>query len=55
MQVKDWFRKFREGWTSVKSDEHSGRPSISNKQLMTDKGYAAMLDNWRMIIRELSN
>jgi hypothetical protein len=22
MQVKDWFRQFREGWTTVKSDEH---------------------------------
>jgi len=22
MQGKDWFRQFREGWTTVKSDEH---------------------------------
>jgi hypothetical protein len=35
MQVKDWFRQFREGWTSVKSDEHWGRPSMSSKRWLT--------------------
>jgi len=40
---------------SVKSAECSGRPSISRNQLMTDEVHSVVLDDWRTIIRELSN
>jgi AraC-like DNA-binding protein len=54
-QVKEWFRHFKEGWTSAESDEHSGRPSTSRNQVMIDKVLSAMLDNRRITIRELSD
>jgi hypothetical protein len=53
--IKEWFRWCKEGRTSVKSDEHSGRPSTSRNQLMSDKVRFSMLDNQRIAIRELSD
>jgi hypothetical protein len=54
-QVKEWFMQFKEGQTSVESDECSGRPSTSRNQLVTDKMHSAVLDNRRITIRELSD
>jgi hypothetical protein len=34
LKVKEWW--FKEGQTSVESDEHSGRLSMSRNQLMVD-------------------
>jgi len=42
-------------WMSVKSDEHSGGSSTSRTKLMINKVCSAMLDNWRIRTRELSN
>jgi len=36
-QVFDWFRRFKEGRTSVESDPHSGRPSTSRNEEMIAK------------------
>ena len=33
-QVFDWFRRFKEGRTSVESDPRSGRPSTSRNEEM---------------------
>ena len=55
MQDKEWFRWFKEEWTSVKSDEHSGRPSTSRNKLMIDTVCSAMLDNHRITFRQLSD
>jgi transposase len=44
-QVKEWFRRFKAGLTSIESDERSGRPSMSTNQLVIDKVRSAMLDN----------
>jgi hypothetical protein len=55
MQVKEWFMSLKEGWMSVERDEHSGRPSTSRNKLMTDKVRSAMLDNWQITTRELSD
>jgi transposase len=54
-QVTEWFRQFREGWTSLKSDERSGRPSTSRNQLMIDKVRSAKPDTRRITIRQLSD
>jgi hypothetical protein len=54
-QVKEWFRQFKKGRKSAKSDERSGSPSTSRNQLVIDKVCFAMLDNRRIIIRELSD
>ena len=36
-QVLDWFRRFKEGRTSVESDPRSGRPSTSRNEEMIVK------------------
>jgi len=54
-QVEEWFKRFKEGWASVESDEHSGSLSTSRNQLMIDKVHSAMLDNCRITITELSD
>jgi hypothetical protein len=54
-QVKEWFKWFKEGWTSVASDERSESLSTSRNQLMIDKVHSAMLDNCRITITELSD
>jgi hypothetical protein len=46
--VKEWFRLFKEGWTSVESDECAG---MSRNQLMIDKEGSAMMDDRRIKIR----
>jgi hypothetical protein len=55
MQDKEWFRWFKEERMSVKSDEHSGRPSTSRNKLMIDTVCSAMLDNHRITFRQLSD
>jgi len=52
-QVKEWFKRFKKGWTSVESDECSGSLSTSRNQLMFDNVLSAMLDNCRITITEL--
>jgi hypothetical protein len=54
-QVKVWFRWFKEGQTSIESDECSGRPSTSRNPVMIDKEHSAVLDNRTITIRELSD
>jgi hypothetical protein len=47
-EVKEWFTLFKEGQTSVESDERSGRPSTVRYQLMFDKVHSAVLDSQRI-------
>jgi hypothetical protein len=54
-QVKEWFKWFKEGWTSVANDERSESLSTSRNQLMIDKVHSAMLDCCRITITELSD
>ena len=54
-QVKEWFRWFKEGWTTDKSDEGLGRPYMSRNQLMINKVHSKMLDKWRITIRHISD
>jgi hypothetical protein len=54
-QVKEWFRWLKERWMSVESDERSGRPYTSRKQLMIDKVHSVMLGNLKITIREHSD
>ena len=54
-QVKEWFKLFKEGWTSVESDELSGSLSTSRNQLMIDKVQSATLDDCTITITELSD
>ena len=51
-QVSDWFRRFKEGRTSVESDPHSGRPSIWRNEEMIAKVRTFIRNNRRMTVRE---
>ena len=53
MQVKEWFRHFKEGRMSVESDDHSGMPVMRRNKLMIEKVRSAMLDNWRITSRSV--
>ena len=44
-QVFDWFRRFKEGRTSVESDPRAGRPSTSRNEEMIVKVY----NNWQVL------
>jgi hypothetical protein len=42
-QVKEWVRQFKEGRTTVESDEGLGWPYMSRNQLMVNEVHSKML------------
>jgi len=52
-QVFDWFRRFKEGGTSVESDPRSGRPSTSRNEEMIAKVRKIGRNNRR--VREIAD
>ena len=54
-QVFDWFRRFKEGRTSVESDPHSGRPSTSRNEEMIAKVRIIVRNNRRLTVREIAD
>jgi len=36
-QIKEWYNRFKDGRTSVDSDDRSGRPSTSRNDELTDQ------------------
>ena len=54
-QVLDWFRRFKEGRTSVESDSRSGRPSTSRNEEMIAKVRTIVRNNRRFTIREIAD
>ena len=54
-QVFDWFRRFKEGRTSVKSDPRSGRPSTSRNEEMIAKVRTIVRSNRRLRVREIAD
>ena len=54
-QVFDWFRRFKEGRTSVESDPRSGRPSTSGNEEMTAKVRTIIRNNTRVTVREIAD
>jgi len=54
-EVFDWFRRFKEGRTSVKSDPLSGRPSTSRNEEMIAKVRTFVRNNRRLIVREIAD
>lgn len=56
-QVFKWFRRFKEGRSSVKSDPRSGRPSTSTNDEMVEKVEKVRFivrNNGRLTARELA-
>ena len=54
-QVFDWFRRFKEGRTSVKSDPRLGRPSTSRNEEMIAKVRTIVRNNSRLTVREIAD
>lgn len=54
-RVFEWFKRFKEGRTTVESDEREGRPSTSRNEEMIQKIRTAIRGNRRLTIMELSN
>ena len=54
-QVLDWFRRFKEGRTSVASDPSSGRPSTSRNEEMIVKVRTVVRNNRRLTVREIAD
>jgi len=50
-EVCDWFRRFKEGRTSVESDPRSGRPSTSSDEEMI----AIVRNKRRVTVREIAD
>jgi len=54
-QVFDWFRRFKEGRTSVESDPRSGRQSTSRNQEIIAKARIFFRNNRRLTVREIAD
>jgi len=54
-QVLDWFRRFKEGRTSVESNPRSGRPSTSRNKEMIAKVRTIVRSNGRLTLREIAD
>ena len=54
-QVFDWFRRFKEGRTSVESDPRSGRPSTSRNEEIVAKVRTIVRSNRRLTVREIAD
>jgi len=52
-QVFDWFHRFKEGRTSVKSNPHSGQPSTSRNEEMIAKVRTIIRNNRRLTVWEI--
>jgi len=54
-QVFDWFRRFKEGRTSVESDPLLGQPSASRNEEKIAKVRTIIRSNRRLTVREIAD
>jgi len=54
-QAFEWFRRFKEGRTSVESDPRSGRPSTSGNEEMIAQVRTVLPNNKRLTVREIAD
>ena len=54
-QVKEWYRRFQNGRTSVDSDPRSGRLSLATTPENIERVRLAIKDDRRLTVRELEN
>ena len=53
-QMKEWYNRFKDGRTSVKSDARSGRPSTSLNEELVDQRRTLVMQDRRVTVRELA-
>ena len=54
-QIKEWYRRFKNGRTSVDSDLRSGRPSLTTTPENIERMRLAIEGDRRLTVRELEN
>ena len=54
-QIKEWYRRFKSGRTSVDSDTRSGRPSLTSTPKIIERVRLAIEGDRRLTVRELGN
>ena len=54
-QIKQWYRRFKNGRTSVDSDPRSGRPSLTTIPENIERVRLAIEGDRRLTVRELEN
>ena len=54
-QIKKWYRRFKNGRTSVDSDSRSGRPSLTTIPVNIERVRLAIKGDRRLTVRELEN
>ena len=52
-QIKQWFKRFKDGRASVESDPRSGRPSTSQKEEAIDQVCKKVLEDRRLTVQEI--
>jgi len=52
-QIKEWYKRFRDGCTSVESDARSGRLSTSRNDELIDQVRTLVMQDRRVTVREL--
>ena len=52
-QIKEWYRRFKNGRTSVDSDPRSGRPSLTKTPENIERVRLAIEGDHRLTVREL--
>ena len=54
-QIKEWYRRFKNGRTSVDSDPRSGRPSLTTTPENIERVRLAIEGDRQLTVRELEN
>jgi hypothetical protein len=54
-QIKEWYNRFKNGRSSVDSDQRTGRPSTSRNPDVINKVHSLIMEDCRLTIREIAN
>ena len=52
-QIKQWFKRFKDGRVSVESDPRLGRPSTSRKEKVIDQVCEKVQEDRRSMVQEI--
>ena len=53
-QIKEWFNRFKNGRTSVESDERPGRPQTARNAAVVERVRHLILEDRRLTVREIA-
>jgi hypothetical protein len=54
-QIKEWYNRFKNGRTSVDSDQSTGRPSTSRNLDVINKVHSLIMEDHWLTVREIAN